>query len=72
MKDLITGEIVTRPGKEGEILAKSPWSMTGYLKCPGETEKFFDADGFGATGDVGYFTQDGLLHYVDRIRALIR
>ena len=44
--------------------------MMGYLNQPRET--YFDQEGFGMTGDLGYYDQNGALHYVDRMKELIK
>ena len=46
--------------------------MTGYLNRPMETDQYFDSDGFGRSGDLGYFDDNGNIFYVDRIKELIK
>ena len=59
------------PNQEGEICSKADGtSMMGYLNQPRET--YFDQEGFGMTGDLGYYDQNGALHYVDRMKELIK
>ena len=58
--------------KHGEICLKSPFLMQRYLKRPKETEEFFDFEGFGHTGDIGYYDTEGNLIYVDRMKELIK
>ena len=58
--------------KHGEICLKSPFLMQRYLKRPKETEEFFDFEGFGHTGDIGYYDAEGNLIYVDRMKELIK
>lgn len=60
------------PYEEGEICIKSPMLMQRYLKRPKETEEYFDFEGFGHTGDLGYYDKDGFIVYVDRIKELIK
>ena len=45
--------------------------MPGYLNHqPGST--YFDGDGYGMTGDIGYYDETGALHYVDRMKELVK
>ena len=50
--DPVTGEL-QGPNQVGEILAKTPTMLQGYLNRPDETKKFFCDDGFVRTGDLG-------------------
>lgn len=56
----------------GEICVKNSCMMKGYLNRPKETEEYFDEEGFGHTGDLGFYDDDGLMHYVDRMKELIK
>lgn len=64
--------MLCEPFEHGEILAKTPWPMNGYLMRPGATAEVFDNDGFFHTGDVGYYDEEGTLFFVERIKELIR
>ena len=44
--------------------------MIGYLNQPKST--YFDEDGFGMTGDLGYFNDHGQIFYVDRIKEIVK
>ena len=44
--------------------------MIGYLNKP--KSAYFDEDGFGKTGDLGYFDRHGGLYYVDRMKEVIK
>ena len=58
------------PGEAGEILVKGPTLMEGYYKVPRTST--FDAEGFFRTGDLGYFDEDGYLHFATRLKDVIK
>jgi long-chain acyl-CoA synthetase len=51
----------------GEILSRSPSVFIGYYKNPEETEKTLSG-GWLHSGDAGYFTEDGQLIVIDRVK----
>ncbi|MBM7518593.1 class I adenylate-forming enzyme family protein [Nocardioides nitrophenolicus] len=57
-------------GEVGEVTARSPYTMEGYLGRPAETADAL-RDGWLHTGDLGYLTADGYLHLVDRKKDMI-
>jgi len=57
-------------GTSGEILAKGPAMMIGYLK-PEHHAGAFDVDGFFRTGDLGYRTDDDALVITGRKKDII-
>lgn len=63
-KPLPTGEI-------GEICTRSSNNMLGYWKLPEATASTMDADGWIATGDVGYMDEDGYVYMYDRAKDMI-
>ncbi|XP_065091103.1 uncharacterized protein LOC135712053 [Ochlerotatus camptorhynchus] len=60
------------PNQIGEICAKGPMIMKGYLKNDEETQSIIDKDGWLHTGDTGYFDEDEDFYIVDRIKDLIK
>lgn len=59
-------------GEIGELWSRSPSNATGYLANVKATEETFDSEGFVHTGDEVYFSRDGWLYVVDRIKELIK
>jgi len=59
-------------GEEGEILARGPQVVMGYLGNEEATHETFDADGFLHTGDRGKIDDEGMIHITDRIKELIK
>ena len=67
--------VLLKSFETGEIMAKTPTLMNGYLNCPDDNERFFDDpqnDGFVRTGDLGYYDANGVLYYQGRIKELIK
>ncbi|TRZ97986.1 MAG: long-chain fatty acid--CoA ligase [Deltaproteobacteria bacterium] len=60
-------ETEIRLSGSGEILSRSPSVFIGYYKNPEETEKTL-SDGWLHSGDAGYFTKDGHLVVIDRVK----
>ena len=57
-------------GEVGEIVARSPGSMTGYWGMPEATEATL-SDGWVKTGDGAYRNDEGFIFIVDRIKDMI-
>ena len=57
-------------GIAGEIVAKGPQVMEGYLNAPDLNENAF-FEGWLRTGDMGYLDEDGFLYLVDRKKDMI-
>uniref|UniRef100_V5H4N3 Putative acyl-coa synthetase n=2 Tax=Ixodes ricinus TaxID=34613 RepID=V5H4N3_IXORI len=60
------------PCEHGEIRVKGPTCVSGYFKNPEATAKLYDSEGFLLTGDVGYYTEDGMFYVVDRMKEMIK
>ena len=58
------------PESVGEIQARSPSVMAGYL--PGEANADAFVDGWYRTGDVGWLEPEGWLHITDRSKEMIK
>ncbi len=59
------------PGEEGEIVYRSPQTLTRYLHDEEATEKAF-AGGWFHSGDIGRFDDDGMLWFADRSKDVIK
>jgi acyl-CoA synthetase (AMP-forming)/AMP-acid ligase II len=58
------------PGEVGEIQARSPSLMAGYL--PGEANADAFVEGWYRTGDVGWLESGGWVHLTDRSKEMIK
>ncbi|MGE0094214.1 MAG: class I adenylate-forming enzyme family protein [Alphaproteobacteria bacterium] len=60
------------PGVTGEIVTRGWMQMNGYYKQPDETAKVLRPDGWLRMGDLGYLDEEGFLHFVGRVKNMIR
>src|SRR5918997_5984370 len=67
--DLDTGGVLPA-GETGEIQARSPSVMAGYLPDAANADAF--ADGWYRTGDVGRLEPEGWVHLTDRSKEMIK
>ncbi|KAK1807093.1 hypothetical protein LTR12_018566, partial [Friedmanniomyces endolithicus] len=61
-----------RVGEPGEILAKGPQIVMGYLNNEKASKETFDEEGYLHTGDQGAIDKDGIITITDRIKELIK
>jgi long-chain acyl-CoA synthetase len=67
--DLDSGRVLP-PGDVGEIQARSPSVMAGYLPDEANADAF--VDGWYRTGDVGWLEPEGWVHLTDRSKEMIK
>ncbi|KAJ5109571.1 hypothetical protein N7532_002216 [Penicillium argentinense] len=58
--------------EQGEILARGPQVVMGYLNNEKATREAFDADNWLHTGDVGFIDDEGFITITDRIKEMIK
>jgi acyl-CoA synthetase (AMP-forming)/AMP-acid ligase II len=68
--DLDTGAVLG-PGETGEVQARSPSLMAGYLPDAATADAFADG-GWYRTGDVGWLEPEGWVHLTDRAKEMIK
>ncbi|MBU3739727.1 MAG: acyl--CoA ligase [Rhodoferax sp.] len=70
-----TGEVITTPGRPGELRLRGPIVFSGYWREPELTRRAFDSEGFFRSGDTFELTGDGptprYYHYLARSKDLI-
>ncbi len=63
---------VLAAGEAGELQARGPQTMLGYLNRPEATAEMITSDGWVRTGDLGHVDPDGNIVVVDRLKELIK
>ncbi|MCA1833343.1 MAG: AMP-binding protein [Actinomycetota bacterium] len=61
---------IAGPNEEGEVRAKAPQMMKGYLDSSLDVEAF-DEDGYFRTGDLGRLDENGFLAITGRLKDII-
>jgi 4-coumarate--CoA ligase len=56
----------------GEIWARGPQVVMGYLNNKKATDEVFDQDAFLHTGDIGLINEEGFVTITDRLKELIK
>jgi long-chain acyl-CoA synthetase len=69
--DTDTGERELPPGTVGQLCIRGPQVMKGYWKGEEETRRAL-RDGWLYTGDLAFIDEEGYLHYVDRLKDVIK
>ena len=59
-------------GEPGEIWAKGPQVVMGYLNNEQATKETFDEEGYLHTGDQGSINEHGVITILDRIKEMIK
>ncbi len=60
-----------RPGEEGELLVRGPYTINGYFHAERDNERCFDSDGFYRSGDLVRLRSDGYLVVTGRVKDVI-
>ncbi|XP_014476031.1 PREDICTED: 4-coumarate--CoA ligase 1-like [Dinoponera quadriceps] len=59
------------PRELGQIYVRGPHVMKGYFKNPEKTAETMDGDWI-KTGDIGYYTEEGLIYVQGRLKEMIK
>ncbi len=60
------------PNERGQICFRTPTIFNGYYDDPGATKLAYDPEGWGYTGDIGYFDDEKNIFVVDRIKNMMK
>jgi long-chain acyl-CoA synthetase len=59
------------PNEQGEIVVRNPGVFKGYWNKPEDTAATL-RDGWVYTGDIGFLDSDGYLHFLGRVKEMIK
>ncbi|CAN7981572.1 unnamed protein product, partial [Ixodes pacificus] len=60
------------PFNQGELVFRSPTTMRGYYKQPKATAEFLEPSGWCHSGDMGFYDNSGRIHFVRRLKDVIK
>lgn len=68
----VSGAITSESDQTGEVCVRGWAVMAGYLGDPTATAEAIDSEGWLHTGDLGFLDRHGHLHFVDRLKDMIK
>ncbi len=71
LRDVLSGETISQPNQEGEILFRGGIVTPGYYRNPEKTAEAIDADGWLHTSDLGYCDEQGNYFISGRVDDII-
>ncbi|CAN7938028.1 unnamed protein product [Ixodes hexagonus] len=60
------------PYTQGELVFRSPTTMRGYYKQPKATAEVLEPSGWCRSGDLGFYDTTGRIHFVRRMKDMIK
>lgn len=72
IKILNTDSELLGPNQPGLLMFRTPSTMRGYYKKPKETAEVLLKDGWCNSGDMVYYDDNGRLHYLERVKEMIK
>jgi len=59
-------------GEVGEIMARTPTVMKTFINRDEDLASVFDGEGFAHMGDLGYYDENGVLYFKERMKELMK